>query len=210
MGFTKALLISGLKIFYLMKPSLIIKYGEMYLGALLTSMISVISLETLNKIFFEEADIKHVWIPIVIQVVMTFLYLLIVFIDFIYGTRVALNVHKKKFDLLRVLDTITKTFATIIVTSLLWFFCLCLEALNIPYATVPAVLALMFIWAVIILYEYSSIGDHIKSLYGKKPGTFTFMDNIAGKIREKAIKRVESSFNLNTETNETDNDINTN
>lgn len=209
MGFIKAFLVSFLKIFYMLKPSLMFKNAELYLGGLITSMTTVISLDYLNKVFFENADEKYLWMPVVIQVVMTFLYLLITFIDFVLGIRVSVVVHKKPFDFYRVIDSIAKTFATIIVTSLLMLLCLIITASNMQWAMLTATLALSFLWIIIILYEYSSIGSHIKTLYGTKPGIFTFMDRISGKIREKAIKKIETSFNLNSEEDEKDSNINT-
>lgn len=193
----------------MLKPSLMFKNAELYLGGLITSMTTVISLDYLNKVFFENADEKYLWMPVVIQVVMTFLYLLITFIDFVLGIRVSVVVNKKPFDFYRVIDSIAKTFATIIVTSLLMLLCLIITASNMQWAMLTATLALSFLWIIIILYEYSSIGNHIKTLYGTKPGIFTFMDRISGKLREKAIKKIETSFNLNSEEDEKDSNINT-
>lgn len=207
MGFIKAFLVAFLKLIYLFKPSLMFRNSEAYLMSLAASMFSVISLEYLNKLFFEEADAKFVWLPVVIQIIMTALYLAITFIDFILGIRVSININKKPFDFLRVIDSIAKTFATIIVTSLLMFLCLVITSSEIGWAMLSAALSLAFIWLIIILYEYSSIGNHLKSLYGVKPGIFTFMDKISGKLREKAIQKIEKSFNLSED--EKDSDINT-
>lgn len=183
------------------------KHSEAYLVSFIASMFGVISLDYLNKLFFQESDAKFVWLPVAIQIIMTFLYLGMTLIDFIFGIRVSVNVHKKPFDFYRVIDSIAKTFATIIVTSLLMFCCLIITSSKISWAMLSAALSLAFIWVVIILYEYSSIGNHLKSLYGTKPGIFTFMDRISGKLREKAIKKIETSFNLSED--EKDNNINT-
>lgn len=192
----------------MLKPSLMVKYGETYLGSLITSMVAVISLDYLNKIFFTNADEKYIWMPVVIQILMTFLYLVITFIDFVLGIRASVVINKKPFDFYRVIDSIAKTFATIIVTSLLMLLCLIITASNMQWAMLTSTLVLAFLWVIIILYEYSSIGNHIKTLYGTKPGIFTFMDRISGKLREKAIQKIETSFNLNTE-DEKDSNINT-
>lgn len=208
MGFTKAFLVAILKTVYMFKPSLMFKYAEAYLGSFIASMAAVISLDYLNKIFFEQSDVKFIWMPIVIQIFMTFLYLLMTFIDFFFGTRVSVVINKNKFDFYRVIDSIAKTFATIIVTSLLMLCCLIITSSNMQWLMLTSALSLAFLWVVIILYEYSSIGNHLKSLYGTKPGIFTFMDKISGKLREKAIQKIESSFNLNVE-DEKDNNINT-
>lgn len=192
----------------MLKPSLMVKYGETYLGSLITSMVAVISLDYLNKIFFTNADEKYIWMPVVIQILMTFLYLVITFIDFVLGIRASVIINKKPFDFYRVIDSIAKTFATIIVTSLLMLLCLIITASNMQWAMLTSTLVLAFLWVIIILYEYSSIGNHIKTLYGSKPGIFTFMDRISGKLREKAIQKIETSFNLNTE-DEKDNINNT-
>lgn len=208
MGFIKAFLVSFLKIAYMLKPSLMFKHAEMYLGGLITSMTAVISLDYLNKVFFANADEKYLWMPVTIQIIMTFLYLVITFIDFVLGIRTSVVVHKKPFDFYRVIDSIAKTFATIIVTTIMMMLCLIITASNMQWAMLTATLVLAFLWVIIILYEYSSIGNHIKTLYGTKPGIFTFMDRISGKLREKAIQKIETSFNLNTE-DEKDNINNT-
>lgn len=191
------------------RPSLMVKYGEAYLGSLLASMATVVSIEYLNKIFFEQSDAKFIWMPIVIQIFMTFLYLLMTFIDFFFGIRVSMVINKKQFDFYRAIDSIAKTFATIIVTSLLMLCCLIITSSGMQWLMLTSALSLAFLWVVIILYEYSSIGNHLKSLYGSKPGIFTFMDKISGKLREKALKKIETSFNLNTEEDEKDNINNT-
>jgi len=178
MGFTKAFLVAVLKLVYIFKPSIMFKHSETYLGSLIASMFGVISLDYLNKIFFQEADAKFVWLPVAIQIVMTFLYLMITLIDFILGIRVSININKKPFDFLRVIDSIAKTFATLIVTSLLMFCCLIITSSEIGWAMLTGALSFSFIWLIIILYEYSSIGNHLKSLYGVKPGIFTFMDKV--------------------------------
>lgn len=179
------------------KPSFVFKHSDGYLYSFAASVISVISLEYLNQIFFKDSNEKYIWIPIVIHVVMTFFYLLMTFIDFIYGVRVSVKVKNIPFDFYRVVDSIAQTFATIIVTSLLMFACLLITAVNLSWILLTSSLSFAFIWTVIILYQYSSIGNHIKSLYGSKPGVFTFMDKIAGKMREKAIDTVEKSFKFN-------------
>lgn len=196
MGFTKAFIVALLKLVYMFKPSLMFKHSEGYLYSFAASITTVISLEYLNQIFFKDSNEKYIWIPVVIHVVMTFFYLLMTFIDFIYGVRVSLKVKNIPFDFYRVIDSIAQTFATIIVTSLLMFCCLLITAVNVSWALLTSSLSFAFIWVVIILYQYSSIGNHIKSLYGTKPGVFTFMDKISGKMREKAISTVEKSFNL--------------
>lgn len=208
MGFIKALLVSFLKIAYMLKPSLMFKNADLYLGGLITSMTAVISLDYLNKVFFENADEKYLWMPVTIQIIMTFLYLVITFIDFVLGIRTSIVVNKKPFDFYRVIDSIAKTFATIIVTTIMMMLCLIITASNMQWAMLASTLVLAFLWVIIILYEYSSIGNHIKTLYGTKPGIFTFMDRISGKLREKAIQKIETSFNLNSE-DEKDNINNT-
>ena len=206
MGFTKAFIVSILKLIHMFKPSSMFKHSEGYLYSFAASITAVISLEYLNQIFFKDSNEKYIWVPIVIHVVMTFFYLGMTFIDFIYGVRVSLKVKNIPFDFYRVIDSIAQTFATIIATSLLMFCCLLITSVNVSWALLTSSLSFAFIWVVIILYQYSSIGNHIKTLYGRKPGIFTFMDNISRKMREKAISAVEKSFNL--QDNEKDNDIN--
>lgn len=195
MGFTKAFLVSILKIITLFKPSFVFKHSENYLGTMIASIVATISLETLNQIFFKNANPKYIWMPIFIEAIMIFIYLWMVFIDLIIGSRASMKAGKE-FEFNRLIDSFAKTFATILITSVMMFICMIIESLHTDWITLTSILSLTFLWVVIILYEFSSIGRHLENLWGSKPGIFTFMDNVSGVLRDKAIKKIENSFNL--------------
>lgn len=192
MGFTKAFLVSLLKIITFFKPSFMFKHSECYLFTLITSITATISLEALNQIFFKDSNPKYIWMPIFIEAIMTFFYMWMVLIDLLLGSRAS----KKEFDFYRLMDTIAKVFATVLITSLLMFLCLIIESLKADWVTLTSILSLAFLWVIIILFEFSSIGRHLETLWGSKPGIFSFMDRVSGVMRDKAIKRIEKSFNF--------------
>jgi hypothetical protein len=182
------------------------KHSEGYLYSFGASIITAISLEYLNQIFFKDSNEKYIWIPVVIHIVMTFLYIGITFVDFIYGVRVSVKVKNQPYDFYRVIESMAQAFATIIVTSLVMFCCLLITALNLSWVLLTSSLTFAFIWSVIILYQYSSIGNHIKTLYGTKPPVFGFMETISSKMRTWAMNKFEKSFNLTENENKTENE----
>lgn len=203
MLFTKAFLGCVLKILVSLNPANFLKKSESFLTVYGSSVFITITISSLNDIFFKDADLKNVWAPIFITVLMLLIYLGMIFIDFILGQRVAIKIRKEKFDADRLIDTIAKVFATILIASLMMVLSMLTEVIkfkNWPTisgsAWMISILCICIVWTLIIGYEFGSIGRHLEALTGSKPGIFKFMDRIFKSIQDNAIKKVEKSFNF--------------
>lgn len=202
--FIKAFLSSLFKIILSLNPSNFFKKSEMFLAVYGSSVFATITISSLNDLFFKDADLKNVWAPIFITVFMIMIYLGMIFIDFILGQKVAIKIRKEKFDADRLIDTIAKVFATVLIACLMMGLSIFTEVIKLKdYPSISgsawmiSILCICVVWTLIIGYEFGSIGRHLESLTGSKPGIFKFMDRIFKSIQDKAIKKVEKSFNFN-------------
>ena len=172
------------------------------------------NLERFNNIFIKDADPKSVFFPFLIEAVMIIIFLPLTGLDFILGHRVARSIRKESFKPERFFDTMIKTTAIILVTSVLMFL-----AFGVGTVTKGGdwfsgsvwgllMVALSFFWVLAIGFEFSSVGRNFELLNGNKSAIFKFFDKILSILQDKAIKKVESSFNLNID-DEKDNSNNT-
>lgn len=202
--FTKALIAFFFKFFSVKQLSAV-------LFSFLASSVLTISIDYLNNLFFKDANIKNVFIPIAVEIFMIGIYTAMVVFDFYFGVRVALYVKKERFDYFRIVDSTVKLIATIMVTSVVTFGSMTLEAMDIDWAWLTSIFVLFFLWIIIILGDFLSIGKNYELLYGSKGRLFNFLEKILSILEKKGIKQVGgNSFNLNTESDEKDNNINPN
>lgn len=184
------------------------KQGASLLFSFCASILSTMFFQRLNDMFFKEADLKNVFLPMFIESVMIILFLLIIVTDFYFGTRVAKKIRKEEFDWDRAVDTMAKVSAMVIITSMVMFLAIVAEAMDINWLWFFLTASLSVLWFLGIGFEFGSIGRHIERLTGSKPGMFVFFDKILIVIQKKAIQKVDSSFK--EEENEKDNNINPN
>lgn len=184
------------------------KQGASLLFSFCASILSTMFFQRLNDMFFKEADLKNVFLPMFIESVMIVLFLLIIITDFYFGTRVAKKIRKEEFDWDRAVDTMAKVSAMVIITSMVMFLAIVAEAMDINWLWFFLTASLSVLWFLGIGFEFGSIGRHIERLTGSKPGIFLFFDKILIVIQKKAIQKVDSSFKI--EDNEKDNSDNIN
>jgi len=201
MGFIQAFLGFIIKIFTW-------KQGASVLFSFCASILSTVFFTKLNDVFFKEADLKNVFLPMFIESVMIVFFLVIILIDFYFGTRVSKKIKKEAFDWDRAVDTMAKVSAMVIITSMVMFLAIVAEAMDINWLWLFLTASLSVLWFLGIGFEFGSIGRHIESLTGSKPGIFMFFDRILIIIQKKAIQKVDSSFKI--EDNEKDNIDNSN
>lgn len=184
------------------------KQGASLLFSFCVSIVSTMFFSKLNDMFFKTADLKNVFLPMFIESVMIIFFLGIILVDFYFGTRVAKKVRKEDFDWDRAVDTMAKVCAMIVITSMVMFLAIISEAMDINWLWFFLTASLSVLWFLGIGFEFGSIGRHIESLTGSKPGIFLFFDKILIVIQKKAIQKVDSSFKI--EENEKDNSDNIN
>lgn len=183
------------------------KQGANVLFSFGASAVSTMFFTRLNDLFFKEADLKNVFLPILIESSMIILFLGIVIIDFYFGTRVSKKIKKEVFDWDKAVDTIAKVCAMIIITSMMMFLCIMAEAISVHWLWLFLTASLSILWFLGIGFEFGSIGRHIESLTGSKPAIFLFFDKILVIIQKKAIQKVDSSFKVNEDEKDSNNNI---
>lgn len=160
------------------------------------------NLERFNTIFIKDADPKSIFFPFLVESVMIIIYLPLTGLDFILGHRVARSIRKEKFKPERFFDTMIKTTAIILVTSVFMFLAFGVGTMTKGETwwggSIWGILmvALSFFWVLAIGFEFSSVGRNFELLNGDKSAIFKFFDKILVVLQDKAIKKVESSFNL--------------
>lgn len=167
------------------------------------------NLERFNNIFIKDADPKSIFFPFLVETVMIIIFLPLTGLDFILGHRVARSIRKESFKPERFFDTMIKTIAIILVTSVLMFLAFGVGTVTKGGGWLWCILmvALSFFWVLAIGFEFSSVGRNFELLNGSKSAIFKFFDKILVVLQDKAIKKVESSFKLEID-DEKDNDNN--
>lgn len=186
------------------------KQGASALFSFLTAATISVTLERFNAIFLKDTDPKSIFLPFLIETVMIFLYLGLTSLDFILGRRVALKVRKEQFQIDRFFDTMIKAIAIILITSVMMFLTFVSESINSDSFWWVSMVSLCFFWILCVGFEFASIGRNFEALRGTKPAIFQFFDKILLVLQNKAIKKVENSFNILPEEDEKDNTDNTN
>lgn len=179
------------------------KQGASLIFSFTASIFSTIFFSKLNDRFFKEADLKNVYMPIMIESFMIIAFLGMIMIDFYLGQKVSTRVRKEPFNWDRGVDTIAKVFAMILMTSVVMFLAIASESAGINWLWMGLTASLSVVWFLGIGFEFGSIGRHLESLTGSKPSIFKFFDRILIKIQERAIDKV-SGGSLNNFENEKD------
>lgn len=156
------------------------------------------NLERFNNIFIKDADPKSIFFPFLVESVMIIIFLPLTGLDFILGQRVARVIRRENFKPERFFDTMIKAIAIILVTSVLMFLAFGVGTVTKGGGLLWGLLmvALSFFWVLAIGFEFSSVGRNFELLNGSKSAIFKFFDKILIVLQDKAIKKVESSFNL--------------
>lgn len=183
------------------------KQGASVLFSFGASIITTAFFTKLNDMFFKEADLKNVFLPMFIESVMIIFFLFIILVDFYFGTRVSKKIKKEDFDWDRAVDTMAKVCAMVIITSMVMFLAIVAEAMDINWIWLFLTASLSILWFLGIGFEFGSIGRHIESLTGSKPAIFLFFDKILIVIQKKAIQKVDSSFKENEDEKDSNNTI---
>ena len=179
-------------------------------SALLSFVVSIslsASLSNYIALFMEGADKKVMIMPLIIEIIMFFIFFMLCLLDLRYGAVVAINIKKEKFDWGRVWDTFAKMFGIVFITAMLMIFSMVFESLDSRYLWWASFTPLCFLWILAIGFEFGSLGRHIKELRGSKPDIFLFFDKVLDSLQKKAIEKIDNSFNIldNEKDNTTDN-----
>lgn len=146
----------------------------------------------------EDTDIKRLLIPVIIQGFCLFAFSFITSADLYTGVKASKKINEKRrlnnenvVASHRLYKTVWKVFSVSTLTCLISFFAIVSEFLeSVTYNLF--IWILVWLWLVIIGFEWKSIGENLKRIDGKKPAIFMFMDRLLNGIEKKGIKRLES------------------
>lgn len=155
----------------------------------------VIDFGKFNNIFLKDVDPKLIFLPALIEAGMIVIFMPLTACDFVLGLRVARVVKNESYKAERFFDTVIKSIAVILITSVIMFLAFVVVSAGYNWLWPVMIFFLCFLWAACNSYEFSSIGNNLEKLNGYKPSFFLFFDKIFSILREKAIKKVETSFN---------------
>lgn len=193
------------------------KKGSSVIFSFAASMMSMSVFERLNNIFFKNAEMKDIYLPVLIEVVMVILYQAMTINDFYFGYRVAKKIRGESFDKDRALDTLAKSCAMVIMTSVLVFFAMVCasEEVVLDFWGLADIslsgaicIALSIFWFMAISFEFLSIGKNLELINGYKSGIFEFFEGFLNFVKAKFFDSLSNlSFKPNrnaTKSNEID------
>lgn len=138
-----------------------------------------------------------------INLTFTILFIVLIFFDFLTGI-IASKFSGEKIESTKIAFTFYK------VLMYLLFFWLVFE-INKNISESDSFLAIQgehtinftrsFIFSILVLREYISIGENIEKRFGKKPYIFTLVEKLADIIENQLIKKIEDSDIFKTNKN---------
>lgn len=172
------------------------KKGSLTLLSAGTSVVMSFSLDKYISIFSRDLNIKNVLISVMIQTIMLAIFILLLTYDFLLGVRVSVKKRKELFEWDKVFDTSAKIVGIGLLTTMVMFLSITSELAGSNWLWWVATTSQCFLWILSNGFEYGSIGRHIQDLRGDKPAMFKFFDRVLEVLQNKAIQKIENSFNI--------------
>ena len=164
--------------------------GSLFVIALAPSF----GITKLFNIIFEGVDNKELIMPLVVVAFGTFAFFILYSVDFFLGISAS---RKQEIEITssRIWESFWKCFAVVILMFCMLIFCFLFIALNLD-SFYKIFLYLMVVFSIIFcLYEFSSIGNNLETIYGKKPKLFTFFEIISRTVENGIINKIQKLFN---------------
>jgi len=164
--------------------------GSLFVIALAPSF----GITKLFNIIFEGVDNKELIMPLVVVAFGTFAFFILYSVDFFLGISAS---RKQEIEITssRIWESFWKCFAVVILMFCMLIFCFLFIALNLDLFY-KIFLYLMVVFSIIFcLYEFSSIGNNLETIYGKKPKLFTFFEIISRTVENGIINKIQKLFN---------------
>jgi hypothetical protein len=164
--------------------------GSLFVIALAPSF----GITKLFNIIFEGVDNKELIMPLVVVAFGIFAFFFLYLVDFFLGISAS---RKQEIEITssRIWESFWKCFAVVILMFCMLIFCFLFIALNLD-SFYKIFLYLMVVFSIIFcLYEFSSIGNNLETIYGKKPKLFTFFEIISRTVENGIINKIQKLFN---------------
>jgi hypothetical protein len=147
----------------------------------------------LFEIIFDGVKKKQLIMPLVVVAFGIFAFFSLYLVDFILGVTAS---RKQEIEITasKLWESFWKFFGVIILMFSMVIFCFLFIALNLTSFYRTFLYITVAINIMICLYEFASIGRHLKIIYGKKPTYFTFFENVSKTIENGIIKKLQKLF----------------
>lgn len=146
------------------------------------------------KIIFEGSEKKDLIMPLVVVGVGLILFMLLYSIDFVLGVHASRKVNEN-ITLKKIGRSFWKFFSVVIIMFCMTIFSFLFISLSLDTFYMGCLLIMLTIMIVILLYEFQSIGKHLKTIYDNKPKIFVLLEDSANAVEKGLIKKIQNLFN---------------
>lgn len=147
------------------------------------------------KMLVTDIHPKEFVLPIIVAGVSIILYVIVAFLDFIYGVRAAKHESETGKNYIRsdkLWSSVYKLTAVFFLIFVVFIFSLMFALLEVNVLQKFFMYATAAIAFMSILFDMHSIGENHKRRFGKKPAIFDWLDNMAKVLNEEIIQRIKS------------------
>nr|DAF21741.1 MAG TPA: holin [Caudoviricetes sp.]DAV67712.1 MAG TPA: holin [Caudoviricetes sp.] len=173
------------------------KNGALAIFSALFSSISVT--EAFSA--FQGFDKAHILLPLTVEAVFIFLFMLFTSVDMITGIYAAKRVNKQRSNPLpkvvqsfKLWRTGWKFFSVTMVTVALTFLALVAELAGSSWMYTAFLWVTVWFWVIVIGFEWKSIGENIERASGDKPAIFKFWDRLLNVLQVAGLRRVSKTI----------------
>ncbi|WP_283640123.1 phage holin family protein [Mesonia mobilis] len=173
-------------------------------GALIfiSTPIAIAMTEVFNTIF-RNVDQRDLILPLFLSFISFVLYGIVFIGDFLTGLRASkieasLRNRKDFVQSSKLWRSFWKFFGVSVILLILTVFSLMMTVFESRFFYTTFLIAIPAVMLMVILYEYHSIGENHKRIYGYKPKYYSFFDRLAETIEDGIINRITSWFGKET------------
>lgn len=154
------------------------------------------------EMLLEGSNLKSIAIPIVLQLFGFMLFMGFTTLDLITGIQLAYfkskcpeNKSKKRYiKSYKLYRTLWKILGILLITTMMMLLCIFLEIVDFNYGYWICLWSLTVLWLMANGFEFYSIGENLTDRRGDKPRIFSFWEKVLNAVQNKAIKKIDSSF----------------
>jgi hypothetical protein len=173
------------------------KNGALSLFSALFSSISVTELFSTFKV----SDKTHIMLPLTVEAMFIFLFMLFTTADMITGIYASKKVNKQRSNPLpkvvqsfKLWRTGWKFFSVTMVTVALTFLAIVAELAGSGWIYTAFLWVTIWFWVIVIGFEWKSIGENIERASGDKPSIFKFWDKLLNVLQVAGLRRVSKTI----------------
>lgn len=173
------------------------KNGALSMFSALFSSISVTELFSV----FNISDKGHILLPLTVEAVFIFLFMLFTSVDMITGIHASKVVNQRRSNPLpkvvksfKLWRTGWKFFSVTMVTVALTFLAIVAELAGSGWLYTAFLWVTVWFWVIVVGFEWKSIGENIERASGDKPAIFKFWDKLLNVLQAAGLKRVSKAI----------------